>query len=73
MATIINNQDFTLNPSEQEVISNAAVNMDLEEVIIGEMFDDEDGYHGMIPVYYMSDEDQEFAFNYNTKTGLIEA
>lgn len=41
MATIINNNDFILSPEQQQILSNAAANYGLDEIIIGEPSDDD--------------------------------
>lgn len=73
MATIINNQDFTLTPNQQQVINNAAANMGLDTVIIGEK--DYDGEEVTCAVYFESTDNgdtvEEFAFNLNLETDKV--
>lgn len=69
MATIINNQDFTLTPEQQQTIRNGAANMGYDTVVIDEKFEDQDEENvWYIPVM---DEEGEFLFNINEYSGLI--
>lgn len=64
---IQNNNDYTLTPAQQQAVINAATTYGgIDEVVMGELFEDED-VDGLMyaPV---EDVDGEFLFNLNMKT-----
>lgn len=73
MATIINNQDFMLTAEQQQAINNAAAEMGLNEVIVGEKDYSEDEV--FVPIFFESEDNgdaiDEFAFNLNLETNQI--
>lgn len=78
MATIINNNSFTLTPEQQEIIRNAAANHGVDAVEIGEEFELEmpEGEAILVcPVTYEFEFEnnvtQEHAFNFKRATNEI--
>jgi hypothetical protein len=67
---IINNNDFTLSIQIQNLIKEGVVNIGgIDEVIVGEVFEDEFTGYNMLSIYYESTDNgetiEEFLFNVN--------
>lgn len=70
MAKIQNSNGFPLTSAQQQAVNNAAANYGVDEVVIDELFEDEDK-DGLFyaPVY---DVDGNFLFNVNMNTDEIQ-
>lgn len=75
---LINRNDSAVNVRLQSLIREAVANIgDIDEVILGEVFEDESSNENILPIYYESTDNngdiiEEFLFNINLSDYTIE-